>query len=84
MLIREVPFHLGFRLWDTYLAEGPRMKEFLVYVLASFLLHWARSLTHMDFQVSFFYTCKAKPATNVSPAKAGLHLVRQADQSRQH
>ena len=51
LLIREVPFHLGFRLWDTYLAEGPRMKEFLVYVLASFLLQWSRPLASMDFQV---------------------------------
>lgn len=42
---------LGFRLWDTYLAEGGSMKEFLVYVAASFLLHWQSTLLHADFQV---------------------------------
>ena len=51
LLIREIPFQAGFRLWDTYLAEGPRMREFLVFVLASFLLQWSRNLAHMDFQV---------------------------------
>ena len=52
LLLREVPFALGFRLWDTYLAEGGSMKEFLVYVAASFLLHWQSFLLHADFQVS--------------------------------
>ena len=50
LLLREVPFALGFRLWDTYLAEGGTMKEFLVYVAASFLLHWQSALLHADFQ----------------------------------
>ena len=26
LLIRELPFGLAMRLWDTYLAEGTRMK----------------------------------------------------------
>ena len=30
LLIREVPFNAALRLWDTYLAEGPRFNEFLV------------------------------------------------------
>jgi hypothetical protein len=30
LLIREVPFGAALRLWDTYLAEGPRFNEFLV------------------------------------------------------
>lgn len=30
LLIREVPFAAALRLWDTYLAEGPRFSEFLV------------------------------------------------------
>lgn len=51
LLLREIPFHLGLRLWDTYLAEGPRMKEFLIYVLAAFLLTWEKDLKQMDFQV---------------------------------
>nr|XP_027101293.1 TBC1 domain family member 22B-like [Coffea arabica] len=38
LLIREIPFHLVTRLWDTYLAEGDALPEFLVYIFASFLL----------------------------------------------
>ncbi|CAL5224636.1 g7354 [Coccomyxa viridis] len=38
LLIREIPFKLAIRLWDTYLAEGTHMREFLTYVLAAFLL----------------------------------------------
>jgi len=50
LLLRELPFHLGVRLWDTYLAEGAALKEFLVYVLSSFLLSWAPQLREMEFQ----------------------------------
>jgi hypothetical protein len=50
LLLRELPFKLGQRLWDTYLAEGPALKEFLVYVLSSFLLSWASQLKTMEFQ----------------------------------
>lgn len=57
LLLREIPFHLGLRLWDTYLAEGPRMKEFLTYVLAAFLLTWEKDLKQMDFQVSHATSC---------------------------
>ncbi|XP_059460203.1 uncharacterized protein LOC132189462 isoform X2 [Corylus avellana] len=38
LLIREIPFHLVSRLWDTYLAEGDALPDFLVYIFASFLL----------------------------------------------
>ncbi|PIM99083.1 GTPase-activating protein [Handroanthus impetiginosus] len=38
LLIREIPFHLVTRLWDTYLAEGDALPDFLVYISASFLL----------------------------------------------
>ena len=55
LLLREIPFQLGLRLWDTYLAEGPRMKEFLIYALAAFLLTWDKELKQMDFQVSSQY-----------------------------
>ncbi len=44
LVVREVPFQLAPRLWDTYLAEGPRLKEFLIYVLAAFLLQWKDTL----------------------------------------
>ncbi|KAL5998001.1 hypothetical protein ACLOJK_008935 [Asimina triloba] len=29
LLIREIPFHLVTRLWDTYLAEGDALPDFL-------------------------------------------------------
>ncbi|KAG0475873.1 hypothetical protein HPP92_012714 [Vanilla planifolia] len=32
LLIREILLHLVTRLWDTYLAEGDSLPEFLVYV----------------------------------------------------
>ena len=51
MLIREIPFQLAIRLWDTYLAEGTRMRDFLTYVLAAFLLTWSSQLKRMEFQV---------------------------------
>ncbi|KAM1037078.1 hypothetical protein FF1_031987 [Malus domestica] len=38
LLIREIPFDLVTRLWDTYLAEGDSLPDFLVYIFASFLL----------------------------------------------
>jgi TBC1 domain family member 2 len=51
LLLREVPFHLGIRLWDTYLSEGGSgLKGFLVYVLGSFLLSWQDELRGMEFQ----------------------------------
>jgi hypothetical protein len=50
LLIREIPFLLGIRLWDTYLAEGPRMKELLIYVCAAFLLSWRSQLQGLEFQ----------------------------------
>lgn len=30
LLLRELPFCLTFRLWDTYLAEGSNFRDFLV------------------------------------------------------
>jgi hypothetical protein len=50
MLIREVPFSVAIRLWDTYLAEGMRFSEFLPYACAAFLLNWSKELQRMDFQ----------------------------------
>ena len=38
----QVPFHLVTRLWDTYLAEGDYLPDFLVYISASFLLTVSR------------------------------------------
>ncbi|KAB2605621.1 GTPase-activating protein GYP1-like [Pyrus ussuriensis x Pyrus communis] len=50
LLIREIPFNLISRLWDTYLAEGDALPDFLVYIFASFLLTWSEELQKLDFQ----------------------------------
>ncbi|GMN36243.1 hypothetical protein TIFTF001_005866 [Ficus carica] len=50
LLIREIPFHLVTRLWDTYLAEGDALPDFLVYIFTSFLLTWSEELQKLDFQ----------------------------------
>nr|AKF43329.1 Ypt/Rab-GAP domain of gyp1p superfamily protein [Francoa sonchifolia] len=50
LLIREIPFHLVTRLWDTYLAEGDALPDFLVYIYASFLLTWSEELQKLEFQ----------------------------------
>ncbi|KAJ8466300.1 hypothetical protein OPV22_028852 [Ensete ventricosum] len=50
LLIREIPFHLVTRLWDTYLAEGDSLPDFLVYISASLLLTWSDKLLKLDFQ----------------------------------
>lgn len=51
LLLRELPFPICvLRVWDTYLAEGPRFCDFLVYVCASLLVHWSDRLRRLDFQ----------------------------------
>ncbi|CAL0322094.1 unnamed protein product [Lupinus luteus] len=50
LLIREIPFKLVQRLWDTYLAEGDALPDFLVYIFASFLLTWSDEILKLDFQ----------------------------------
>jgi len=50
LLIREIPFQLVGRLWDTWLAEADNFPEYLVYVCASFLLTWSDQLQQLDFQ----------------------------------
>eukprot|EP00210_Caulerpa_lentillifera_P001052 g1015.t1 len=50
LLLRELPFSLAFRLWDTYLAEGSNFREFLVYICSCFLLHWSEMVKTLDFQ----------------------------------
>ncbi|CAK8575786.1 unnamed protein product [Lathyrus sativus] len=50
LLIREIPFDLITRLWDTYLAEGDALPDFLVYIFASFLLTWSDKLPSLEFQ----------------------------------
>ncbi|XP_075477727.1 uncharacterized protein LOC142518799 [Primulina tabacum] len=55
LLIREIPFHLVTRLWDTYLAEGDALPDFLVYIFASFLLTWSDQLRKLEFQEMVMY-----------------------------
>ena len=50
LLLRELSFDLGIRLWDTYVSEGSKLKDFLVYVLSSVLLSWAPELVKMDLE----------------------------------
>ncbi|KNA24261.1 hypothetical protein SOVF_017210 isoform B [Spinacia oleracea] len=50
LLIREIPFSLVNRLWDTYLAEGDALPDFLVYIAASFVLTWSDKVHKLDFQ----------------------------------
>ncbi|GIL47609.1 hypothetical protein Vafri_4393 [Volvox africanus] len=50
LLVRELPFCLAIRLWDTYLAEGTGFSEFLIYLSAAFLLSWKERLRLLEFQ----------------------------------
>lgn len=50
LLLRELSFDLGIRLWDTYVSEGTKLKDFLVYVLSSFLLSWAPELVKLELE----------------------------------
>lgn len=75
LLLRELPFKLGQRLWDTYLAEGAALKEFLVYVLSSFLLSWAPQLRTMEFQDLIMFLQRV-PTTDWSESDVELVLSR--------
>ncbi|KAI3981827.1 hypothetical protein MKX01_027812 [Papaver californicum] len=44
LLIHEIRW-----LWDTYLAEGDALPEFLVYIFARFLLTRSNKLQKLDF-----------------------------------
>eukprot|EP01025_Chloroclados_australasicus_P006787 TRINITY_DN12166_c1_g1_i4.p1 TRINITY_DN12166_c1_g1~~TRINITY_DN12166_c1_g1_i4.p1 ORF type:complete len:469 (+),score=23.97 TRINITY_DN12166_c1_g1_i4:188-1594(+) len=62
LLIREIPFHLCFRLWDTLLSERARLTEFLVYISAAFLCSWSKQLLDMEFQEMLIFI--QKPPTD--------------------
>jgi hypothetical protein len=49
-LMRELPFQVIIRLWDTYLVEERGFEQFHVYVCASFLLSWSSHLLEMPFE----------------------------------
>lgn len=50
LLMRELPFPLIIRIWDTYLAEPEGFATFHVYVCAALLSHYRDELIAMDFQ----------------------------------
>lgn len=50
LLMREVPFPLVLRLWDTYLAEPDGFALFHVYVCAALLVSFSDQLQDMEFQ----------------------------------
>lgn len=50
LLMREIPFRLVVRIWDTYLAEAEEFSVFHVYVCAAFLIHWSDQLRKLEFQ----------------------------------
>lgn len=50
LLMRELPFNLIVRVWDTYLAEADGFAVFHVYVCAALLVSFSEKLQQMDFQ----------------------------------
>ncbi|KAL4854198.1 GTPase-activating protein gyp1 [Chlorella vulgaris] len=62
LLLREVPFPLAIRLWDTYLSEGSQLKDFLGYTLAAFLLSWSSQLQQLEFQELIMFLQKPPTA----------------------
>jgi TBC1 domain family member 2 len=80
MLIREVPFEVSIRLWDTYLAEGMHFSEFLPYACAAFLLFWSRRLLAMDFQNMILFLQKvptgAWSCQNLEGVLSHAHMLR--------
>lgn len=50
LLMRELPFPLIVRVWDTYLAETDGFAVFHVYVCAALLVSFSEELLDMEFQ----------------------------------
>lgn len=50
LLMRELPFPLIVRVWDTYLSEPDGFALFHVYVCAALLVSFSKELQKMDFQ----------------------------------
>lgn len=66
LLMRELPFHLIVRVWDTYLAETDGFATFHVYVCAALLVTFSEELQDMDFQdlVMFLQNLPTESWTN--------------------
>lgn len=50
LLMRELPFAVIVRVWDTYLAEADGFAVFHVYVCAALLVSFSEELQQMEFQ----------------------------------
>ena len=48
--MRELPFELMSRVWDTYISETDGFAVFHVYVCAALLTHFSPTLCQLDFQ----------------------------------
>ncbi|CAN8075561.1 unnamed protein product [Agarophyton chilense] len=66
LLMRELPFPLIVRVWDTYLAETDGFATFHVYVCAALLVSFSEELQDMDFQdlVMFLQNLPTESWTN--------------------
>lgn len=51
-LLRELPFPLVVRMWDTYFSEPTGFEDFHVYVCAALLLKFSPTLKAMHAHVS--------------------------------
>jgi hypothetical protein len=50
LILRELPFGLVCRLWDTYISEGDNFKTFVVFVALALLETFSEDLQTMEFQ----------------------------------
>lgn len=80
LLVRELPFALAIRLWDTYLAEGSHFSEFLIYLSAAFLLSWKQRIVESEFQELILFLQKLPTAewteAQLEPVLARAHVLR--------
>jgi len=58
LVVRELPFQLVLRLWDTFMAEGAAVRSFLLYVCLSLLLRWRGELRGMELQDAILFLQK--------------------------
>jgi hypothetical protein len=80
LLAREVPLPASMRLFDTWIAEGARVSDFVAYACASFLVTWQAELEGRDFQDAVLFlqrppTCSWSEA-DVEPVLARAFLWR--------
>lgn len=58
LLLRELPFRLAPRLWDTFIAEGHAFRDFLPYVCAALLDTYSQQLMRLDFADALMFLQK--------------------------